>query len=360
MAADDPSDEEVRAAIGAHLTRFGRRKHPAPALEDLLLTRSHLLEGTITRRVEDRTEQTRHRPGTISLSDRPTYDVLRDYKLGPGESPLDRPLDLVKRGTVHLRSCDCGNGRRQCADCRGMTYRPCEPARVCTVCQGVAMCTQYLKHGGLPSTPPRPPKPGKADRPAERVTCEGCHTPDSACPGCRGWGKVKCPECAATGRIPCASCSRTGTVKCTTCEGHGNLTSWTAGRIEWTRRSKTITPPVPRPRRIGSELDAGGWREDLLATDDSLPGDLSLDQRTALEPQLRRGKDERERQVVLRRLTVVQARLPGSSHLEFYVFRGTDGRLRTVRRLSQEGRWKASVIAGAVVALAILVLVLIR
>jgi hypothetical protein len=109
-----------------------------------------------------------------------------------------------------------------------------------------------------------------------------------------------------------------------------------------------------------SELDAGGWQEDRLGTDDPLPDDLSPDHRAALEPHLRRLKDEREREVVLRRLTVVKARPPGSPHLEFYVFPGTDGRLRTVRRLSKEGRWKASVIAAVVVVLVILVLVLIR
>ncbi|MFF3499329.1 hypothetical protein [Streptomyces sp. NPDC003247] len=360
MAAEDPSDEEVRAAIGAYLARSGRGKRPAPDLEDLLLTRLHLLEGTVTRHIEYRTEETRHLPGAVSLSERPTYDVLRDYKLSSRESPLDRPLDLVRRGSVHLRSCDCGNGRRQCADCAGMTYRPCEPAQVCVVCQGVTACTQYLKHGGLPSTPPRPPKQGSADRPDERVTCEGCHTPDSACPGCRGWGKVRCPECETTGRIPCAPCGRTGTTECTTCKGHGSLTSWTAGRIEWTRRSDVVPPPVPRPRRIGADLDAGGWREDLLGLDDPLPGDLSPDHRTAVEPYLRRRKDEKERQVVLRRLTVVKASSPGSRHLEFYIFRGIDGRLRTVRRLSDEGRWKVSLITAAVVALVVLVLVLVR
>ncbi|MFH9859389.1 hypothetical protein [Streptomyces sp. NPDC017202] len=358
VAPDDPSDDEVRAALAASLTRGGGGR-PGPPAADFLLTRLHLLEGTVTRYVERRTEETRHRPGTVDLAERPVYDVLRDYKLGPHETPLDQPLDLVKRGTPHLRSCDCGNGRRRCADCDGTKYHPCEPAQVCAVCQGVTACTQHLKHGGLPGTPPRPPKQGRAHRPDERVTCEGCHTPDSACPGCRGWGKVTCQECRASGRIPCEPCGRKGTVECTTCKGHGSLTSWTAGRIEWTSRTENVPPPVPRPRRVASELGSGGWHTDRLDAGDPLPDDLSPDHRAALEPHLRRAKAEKDRRVVLRRLTVVKATPPGSGNLEFYVFRGTDGRLGVLRRLSEEGRWKASLAVAAVVAIVVLVLILV-
>ncbi|OQD57171.1 hypothetical protein BM536_003845 [Streptomyces phaeoluteigriseus] len=357
VAADDPSDDEVRAALDAFLARAGNRR-PGPSPTDFILTRLHLLEGSVTRRVEHRTEEIRHRPGTVALSERPVYDVLGDYKLSPHETPLAQPLDLVRRGSVHLRSCDCGNGRRRCADCDGMKYRPCEPAHVCAVCQGITACTHYLNHGGLPGTPPRPPRPGRADRPGERVTCEACHTPESACPGCRGWGKVRCPDCEASGRIPCTPCGRTGTVECATCEGHGNLTSWTAGRIAWTSQTKAVPSPVPRPRRVASELCSGGWHEDRLG-DDPLPDDLSPTHRAALEPHLRRWKGEKERQLAIQRLTVVKATPPGSGNLEFYVFRGTDGRLSVVRRLSEEGRWKASLAVAAAVALVVLVLVLV-
>lgn len=355
VAAVDPTDDEVRAALDAFLTRGGKER-PGPSPTDFILTRVHLLEGTVTRSVEDRTEETRHRPGTVELSQRPLYDVLDDYKLGPHETPLDQPLDLVRRGTVHLRSCDCGNGRRRCADCNGMTYRPCEPAQVCAVCQGVAACTHHLSHGGLPGTPPRPPKQGRAVRPDERVTCEGCHSPDSACPGCRGWGKVRCTDCKASGRIPCKPCARTGTVRCATCEGHGNLTSWTAGQIKWTSRAEEVTSPVPRPRRVATELGSGGWHQDRLG-DGPLPDDLSTAHRAALEPHLRRGKREMARQVAIQRLMVVKATPSGSGNLEFYVFRNAEGRLDVVRRLSEEGRWKVRLAVAAVVVLVVLVLV---
>lgn len=357
MAPNDPSDDEVRAALGTFLAR-SRSRRPGPPPAEFHLTRLHLLEATVTRSVEHRTEATRHQPGTVDLSERPVYDVLKNYKLSPHEKPIVQPIDLVKRGTVHLRSCDCGNGRRRCADCNGMKYRSCEPARTCTVCQGVTSCTQNLKHGGLPSTPPRPPKPGRADRPDERVDCEACRTPDSACPGCRGWGKVRCPECEASGRIPCAPCDRTGTVKCTTCRGHGNLTSWTAGRIKWASQTERVPPPVPRPRQVASELGAGGWHKDRLGTQDPLPDDLSPDHRSALEPHLRLRRGEKEREVVIQRLTVVKATPPGSGNLEFYVFRSGDGRLDVRRRVSEEGRRKAFLAVAAVVALVVLVLAL--
>ncbi|MET9502179.1 hypothetical protein ABZY42_10665 [Streptomyces sp. NPDC006622] len=357
MAADDPSDDEVRAALDTFLAR-GRNGRPGPSATDFVLTRLHLLEGTVTRSVEDRTQETRHLPGTVDLSQRPVYDVLKHYKLGPHETPLHHPLDLVRNGSVHLRSCDCGNGRRRCADCDGMTYRPCEPAEVCSLCEGVAACTHYLNHGGLPGTPPRPPGPGRAGRPDERVTCEGCHTPAGACPGCRGWGKVRCRKCKASGRIACKPCGRTGTVRCATCEGHGNLTSWTAGRIVWTSETETVRPPVPRPRRVTSELASAGWHEDRLG-DGPLPDDLSPAHRKALEPHLRPRKEEKERQVAIQRLTVVKATPSGSGNLEFYVFPSADGRLDVVRRLSEEGRRKASLTVAAVVALVVLVLVLV-
>ncbi|WP_225839954.1 hypothetical protein [Streptomyces sp. NK08204] len=360
VAPNDPSDDEVRAALDAFLAR-GRSRRPGPTPADFHLTRLHLLEATVIRCVEQRTEGTQHEPGTVDLSERPVYDVLENYKLSPHEKPSDQPLELVKRGTVHLRSCDCdcGNGRRRCADCNGMKYRPCEPARVCTVCQGVTACTQSLKHGGLPSTPPRPPKPGRADRPDERVKCEACQTPDSACPGCRGWGKVRCPECEASGRIPCVPCKGAGTVECGTCHGHGNLTSWTAGRIKWTSQPERVPPPVPRPRQVASELGSGGWHKDRLGTHDPLPDDLSPEHRSALEPHLRPRQGEKEREVVIKRLTVVKATPPDSDNREFYVFRSSDGRLSVRRRVSEEGRRKVFLAGAAVVALVVLVLVLV-
>ncbi|WP_369226796.1 hypothetical protein AB5J52_39940 [Streptomyces sp. R39] len=357
MTSIDPSDDEARAALEVFLAR-GRRRRPGPAPADFRLTRLHLLEATVTRRVEHRTEGTRHQPGTVDLSERPVYDVLRDYKPGPHETPVDQPLDLVKRGTAHLRSCDCGNGRRQCADCNGMKYRPCEPARACTVCQGVTACTQNLKHGGLPSTPPRPPRPGRADRPDERVDCEACQTPGSACPRCRGWGKVRCLECGASGRIPCAPCKEAGTVECATCRGHGNLTSWTAGRIKWISRTERVPPPVPRPRQVASELGSAGWHKDRLGTHDPLPDDLSPGHRSALEPNLGLQPGEKEREVVIQRLTVIKATPPGSGNRDLYIFRGPGGQLDVRRRVSEEGRRKAFLAVAAVVALVVLVLVL--
>ncbi len=185
--AEEPSEDEVRAELDASLARR-TDKGGGRTAADFGLTRLHLLDASITRYIEQRTEVTRHEPGAVDLADRPVYDVLRDHELGPEEKPLDKPLELVRRGTVHIRSCGCGNGRQQCPDCKGMTYRTCEPAQPCPVCEGVSPCSQYLKHGGLPGTPPRPPKARKAARPEERVTCAACHTPDSACPGCRGWG----------------------------------------------------------------------------------------------------------------------------------------------------------------------------
>jgi hypothetical protein len=357
VTSDDPTDDEVRRALDAHFAR-GRRNRPRPAPADFELTRLHLFEASVTRRVERRTERTRHEPGSVDLSERPLYDDLRAYRLGPLEKPADRPIDLVKSGTVHHGSCDCGNGRRRCADCDGMRYRPCEPTQVCAECHGLTACTQTLKHGGLPDPPKRAVKAGRVVRPEERVDCAACHTPGSACPGCRGWGRVKCVKCDAKGRIACQPCKESGTVKCATCKGRASLTSWTAGRIEWVTRSESVPSPVPRPRPVASELDAADWRVDRLSTGDPLPDDLLPDHRSVLVPELGTLPGEKEREVVIRRLTVVRAVPPGSGSLDFYVFRDPAGRLDVRRRVSEEGRRKAYLAVAAAVALVVLVLFL--
>ncbi|MGA5249762.1 hypothetical protein ACPCKZ_13390 [Streptomyces pseudogriseolus] len=355
----DPSEDEVRAALDAQLARCNGKGSGRTAA-DFSLTRLHLLDASITRYVEQRTEATRHEPGAVHLADRPVYDVLRDHELGPDEKPLDKPLDLVRRGTVHIRSCGCGNGRQQCPDCKGMTYRTCEPAQPCPVCEGVSPCSQYLKHGGLPGTPPRPPKARKAANPEERVTCDACHTPDSACPGCRGWGRVKCERCQARGRIPCGPCKATGTVTCGTCKGHGRTTSWTAGRIVWERRTEKVTHPDPWPRRVANDLGAGDWRTDRLGAGDPLPEDLSDDHRAVLAPHLRKLKGEQDRTVVIKRLTVVRATPRGSGNRDYYLFRGCSGKLEVLARISDEGRGKAVAAAVAAVVLLVLVLLLVN
>lgn len=363
MAVNDPSDDEVRAALRAHVARSGPgRRRPAPAPEDFVLTRLPLLEATVTRRVEHRTERVEARPGTVDLSHLPTYDVLAEHKLGPHETPPEGPLDLVRRGSPHLRACDCGNGRRPCADCGGKRYRPCEPAVVCAVCEGISACAQPLKHGGTPDAPRGALKPGRtggaaaADR---RVTCEACRTPDSACPGCRGWGKVRCTDCKGSGRVPCAPCGRKGTVTCATCEGRASLTFWTAGRIEWTREPDVVAPPVPRPRRVASVLDTAGWREDRLDGYAPLPDDLSPVHRDAVQRHLGRRGNEKDREVVVRRLDVVRAELPVLRHREFYVFRGADGRVRVEDRLSEAGRFRFTAVTVAALAVVGLVLFLV-
>ena len=108
---------------------------------------------------------------------------------------------------------------------------------------------------------------------------------------------------------------------------------------------------------MASELGAGDWHEDPLGTHDPLPDDLSPGPRSALEPHLRPRQGEKERAVVIQRLTVVKATPPGSDNLEYYVFRSS-GRLDVRRRLSEEGRRKAFLAVAAVVVVLVLVLVL--
>ncbi|MEU0284790.1 hypothetical protein ACIHBQ_15365 [Streptomyces sp. NPDC052492] len=355
---DDPSDDEVRARLDAHLARRQGRRPLTAA--DFSLTRLHLLQASVTRHIEERTESTRHEPGDVDLADRPLYEVLRDYELGPRDKPLHKPVELVKRGTVNGRSCGCGNGRQQCPDCKGVTYRSCEPARPCPVCEGVTPCAQYLKHGGLPATPGRPPKARRPARPDERVTCAACRTPDSACAGCQGWGRVRCESCGGKGRIPCTPCRATGTVTCETCRGKGKLTSWTAGRITWTARTEKAEYPDPWPRRVAADLGAGAWHKNRLGSGDPLPDDLSADHRAALERPLRHVKGEQDRTVVINRLTVVRARPPGGGNREYYLFRDLTGQLAVCQRVSDEGRRKAALAVAAVAVLVVLVLLLVR
>jgi hypothetical protein len=119
-----------------------------------------------------------------------------------------------------------------------------------------------------------------------------------------------------------------------------------------------LPTPVPTPRQLASDLGSAGWREDRLGTDDPLPEDLLPSHRSALVPELGVQPGEKEREVVLRRLTVVRATPPGSGNVEFYVFRDAGGRLTVRRRVSEEGRRKVLLAAAAAVALVVLVLLL--
>ncbi|MGA5344929.1 hypothetical protein ACPCSQ_04400 [Streptomyces griseoincarnatus] len=358
--AEDPSEDEVRARLDAYLAR-GKGKGNGHTAADFTLTRLPLLRASVTRHIERRTEATRHEPGSVGLADRPVYDVLRDYELGPRDKPLEKPVELVRRGTVNVRSCGCANGRQQCADCKGMTYRTCEPSQPCPVCAGVSPCSQYLKHGGIPGSPP-PDALSPAHRaahPEQRVTCDACHNPDSACPGCRGWGRVRCDRCETPGRIPCEACDATGTVRCETCRGHGRTTSWTAGRIAWTSRTESVTHPDPLPQRVAAGLGAGAWRTDRLAAGEPLPDDLSADHRSVLAPHLRQQEGEQDRTVVIERLTVVRATPRGSGNREYHLFRGVSGDLEIHARLSDEGRTKVFAAVLGAVALLFVVLLLV-
>jgi hypothetical protein len=97
---------------------------------------------------------------------------------------------------------------------------------------------------------------------------------------------------------------------------------------------------------------------DRLGTGEPLPDDLLPEHRSALVPELDTLPGEKERKVVIRRLTVVRATPPDSGSLEFYVFREPGGRLDVRRRVSEEGRRKAYLAVAAAVALVIVVLFL--
>lgn len=151
---EDPSEDEVRAELDAYLAR-GKGKGSGATAADFTLTRLPLLRASVTRHIERRTEATRHEPGSVDLAGRPVYDVLRDYELGPRDKPLDKPVELVRRGTVNVRSCGCANGRQQCADCKGMTYRTCEPSQPCPVCAGVSRAASTSSTAVSPAARPR-------------------------------------------------------------------------------------------------------------------------------------------------------------------------------------------------------------
>ncbi|MBQ1090525.1 hypothetical protein [Streptomyces sp. B93] len=365
--AGEFSDERIRGEISAYLGRHGRTGKQGLRPEDVTLSRWHLLEGEVIRCIESRTEGIRHAPGDVDLADRPVYDDINGYPLAAPKVPVTKSVELVRRGTVHRAACGCDNGRRQCARCEGKGHRACEPAEVCSACEGVRACTQYLRHGGKPpGPPPRPPKPGPATPQAPRVTCEGCGTAESACPRCRGWGRTRCSSCKATGRAPCKDCGERGTTACGTCAGQGSLTTWTGGLITWRLDSDPLPAPQQRPRAVRSELDTGDWQVTLLAGGEPLPDDLSPQMRAAVEPVLRRPAKlrahERERAywVDLRRITVARGELTGPHRREFYVFPGPGGRLRVVGRLTRAAKGRAAAVAVAVLALVVLALLLVR
>ncbi len=267
--AEEPSEDKVRAELDACLARR-TGKGSGRTAADFGLTRLHLLDASITRYIEQRTEVTRHEPGAVDLADRPVYDVLRDHELGPEEKPLDKPLELVRRGTVHIRPCGCGNGRQQCPDCKGMTYRTCEPAQPCPVCEGVSPCSQYLKHGGLPGTPPRPPKARKAARPEERVTCAACHTPTAPAQGA-GAGEGQVREVPGTGTHPVRALQghRHRHMRDVPGPRADDVLDGRANRLGAADRGGD--PPRPVAPARGERPGSGDWRTDRLGAGDPLP-----------------------------------------------------------------------------------------
>ncbi|GAA4132419.1 hypothetical protein ACOZDZ_20560 [Streptomyces griseoincarnatus] len=357
--AGDPSEDEVRAELDAYLARR-RGRWGARTSAYFHLDRLHLLDASVVRRVEKRTETTRDEPGDPGLAERPVYDVLDAYEVDPRDVRRGEPLDLVRRDTVSKRACACGNGLRQCPACAGMTYRPCEPARPCPVCAGVSPCTQYLGHGGKPGRAARPPKARRPARPEERVKCAACGAPDSACGACEGWGKVRCRTCQGRGRVPCTTCTSKGTVRCETCGGRGELTSWTAGRITWTSETEKVPWPHRPPKRVTSDLHAGLWHANQLGPGDPLPDDLSLPHRSLVEQHLDTVKGEQDRTVVIRRLTVVRARPKGSGNREYYIFKNVYGGLTVRPAMSDEGRRNTAAVLAAAAALVVLVLLLVK
>ncbi|NBM16596.1 hypothetical protein [Streptomyces sp. GC420] len=356
---DDPSDEEILKSIGEHLGRSGKA---APHLAGTArITRIPVLDCGITRCVESRTEGPERRPGTFDLSGRPTYESLTEYGLDPPAEPRDRTLRLVKLGSVREESCGCGNGAHQCPRCSGRGHLPCEPATVCAECSGITPCTQYLKHGDSRGPRGRPPKANrKPARAEERVTCEGCGTPGSACARCRGWGRTACDTCGAAGRVKCPKCGGSGTEQCERCAGKGCLTFWTEGRVVWAATPESVPAPEP-PWFVRSELEAAGaWKTAVLSIDDPLPDDLAASHRAVLEPRLVRRKDEVARRVRLRRLALARVELAGDRDRVFYVFPARTGRLEVAGRPSRRRVSRVAVAAAGCLTAVVLLVLLIR
>ncbi|MFG1808085.1 hypothetical protein [Streptomyces sp. NPDC049040] len=310
-----------------------------------------LLEGAIERCIESRRQDGQRHDGRIDLSDRPVYDSLAGISLDPPAYPYT-PMTrkLVRRGSVEEKLCDCGNGQVACQRCRGQGDLPCEASVPCAACHGIDPCTRCHGTGRRKGQD----RAGAVTPPADLVGCKRCGAAETACPGCRGQGRVPCPVCEGKGKRDCPDCRTAGTVPHKSCGGTGGTVTWTEAVITRTPKKVAIRLSETRPARPARLLarHTGDWSTTTLAPGDPLPPHLAKEF-TTLQSDLAAEPDEIARRATLRYLPLARVRVHQLADRVYYVFPRNDT-LRVRALPSRHRTWQIA--AAALAALALLVL----
>ncbi|KOX19774.1 MULTISPECIES: hypothetical protein [unclassified Streptomyces] len=349
------SDEDVLAAVRRGLQERGEAGQALP--EEADISRHLLLDGKILRSVETRTEEERFHQGFIDLSDRPVYrSSIHAHRIPPPEDPAsETTLELVRRGSVDDRSCDCGNGLVACERCKGVGELPCVPARACGDCHGIAGCLWCDGTGRRGRQSRDRGDAGRAGREG-RVTCGQCGTREAACAGCGGRGKITCARCDGTGSRACPDCDRAGTVPHRRCGGTARTVTWTEGvitRSPFVVKVKVSTPVLPYGA-WRSARDHGDWTDvRVVGERSSLARDVEERVAGILEPWLTPHEGEVGRRVTLRHLSLARVTLASQPHRVFFVVPAHDGPYVAVWPSEKRARLIGAVALAALVTLVV-------
>ncbi|MEU4091259.1 hypothetical protein [Streptomyces sp. NPDC026673] len=354
-----PSDDDMLQALARHLSRDGGAvRLDSPGSADL--SWHSILDCRIRRTTETRSETPRTEKGRKDLTALPTYTHIAGYRPGPpGDHGTTRRIELVREGSVHHRTCECGNGEWACGRCEGRGSLPCDPTTACPDCRGLEPCAEC---GGTGTPRPRPKGGDRAGKPASgavprRVRCAKCRRPEAACRTCAGRGRTECSQCKGTGLVDCPKCGAGGTVAHDACAGSGVVTTWMGGLIEQRSRGEVVRRPRRRPpfRVRLRTARSGHWRKAELTGDDALPGDLDATHAEALEPHLAPRAGEVHRTVVLRHLPLARITVPTDPDRVFYAFPGSAG-IEVLPLPSRRRVARVVAIAAAVLVVAVLLL----
>ncbi|MEU5214161.1 hypothetical protein [Streptomyces sp. NPDC020742] len=336
------SKTDILQAVRQHIAERGEvPKLGLPASGEI--TWHSLLEGTVVRCMETRTEGEQIHRGRIDLSGHPQYDSLERYRLAPPKDPaITTTLRLVQRGSVKEDPCPCGNGKVACSRCQGRGELPCAATTTCSDCRGIDACLRCDGTGHRTRKAPEEVRQAVD----ERVTCKKCGAFEAACSTCRGRGHVTCSTCQGRGTRECPDCAGEGTEPHKRCAGTGHTVTWTEGTIRRQPRTDKIKWPesgLPYMARQHAR-EYGAWRKTSLTHKDSVPDGLENEFKALLKPHLKPRDGEIAREADLRYLPLARVVVPEHRHRVYYVYPGRST-LQVLVLPSLQRTWQ---IAGAV------------
>lgn len=346
------SETDILQAVRQHIAERGEApKVGLPVSGEI--TWHSLLEGTVVRCIETRTEDEQIHRGRLDLSGRPQYDRLGRHPLAPPQDlSVATTQKLVQRGSVKEESCPCGNGRVTCSRCQGRGDLPCAATTTCSDCRGIDACLRCDGTGHRTRKAPEEHRQA-AD---ERVTCKQCGAAEAACATCRGRGHVTCSTCRGRGTRECPNCDGAGTEPHKRCAGTGHTVTWTEGIINRQPRTEKIKWPesgLPYVARQHAR-EYGDWHKTFLTHKDSVPDGLEADFKALLKPRLKPRDGEIAREADVRYLPLARVVVPEHRHRVYYVYPGPTS-LQVFILPSPQRTWQiAATVLGALAVLYLL------